>query len=72
MDLIAEFRRHADECRRMARATVNVDDSTSWSRMAQRWSRCAEVAEQEERVLAGARTERHRAPRLAGRPQQAA
>ncbi len=74
MDLITEFRRHADECRRMSRATVNVDDSASWTRMAERWSRCAEVAEQEERALAGARTERerHRGPRLAGRPQQAA
>ena len=72
MDLITEFRRHADECRRMARATVNGDDSAAWTRMAERWSRCAEVAEQEERALAGARTERHRAPRLAGRPQQAA
>ena len=58
MDLITEFRRHADECRRMARATVNVD----------------EVAAQEERALAGTRSERerHRGPRLAGRPQQAA
>jgi len=56
----------------MARSTVNVDDGAAWSRMAERWVRCAEVAEQEERALAGARTERHRAPRLAGRPQPAA
>jgi hypothetical protein len=72
MDLMTEFRRHADECRRMARSTVNREDSAAWSRMAERWGRCAEVAEQEQRAATDARPERHRAPRLAGRPQRAA
>ena len=72
MDMMTEFRRHAEECRRMARSTVNIEDSAAWSRMAERWARCAEVAEQEERAVAGIRHERHRGPRIAGRPQQAA
>jgi hypothetical protein len=72
MDVMSEFRRHADECRRMARSTVNTDDSAVWSRMAERWTHCAEVAEQEQRALADSRHERHRAPRMAGRPRQAA
>jgi len=37
MDLIAEFQKHADECRRMARATRDLDTKLTWNRMAERW-----------------------------------
>jgi hypothetical protein len=45
MNLTVEFRKHADECARMARATRNLDDKAVWSRMAERWLRCAKQAE---------------------------
>src|SRR5215510_8286346 len=41
MDPVAEFRRHADECRRMARGTANLEDKASWNQMAERWLACA-------------------------------
>ena len=36
------IRRHATECRRMARQTVNAETRATWNRMAERWLRCAE------------------------------
>src|SRR5215510_10680940 len=37
MDIIAEFQKHADECRRMARATRDFQSKVAWNRMAERW-----------------------------------
>jgi hypothetical protein len=37
MDIIAEFQKHADECRRMARATKDFQSKVVWTRMAERW-----------------------------------
>jgi hypothetical protein len=37
MDIIAEFQKHADECRRMARATRDFETKVTWNRMAERW-----------------------------------
>jgi hypothetical protein len=37
MDIIAEFQKHADECRRMARATRDLQSKIVWNRMAERW-----------------------------------
>ena len=37
MDIIAEFQKHADECRRMARATRDFQTKVTWNRMAERW-----------------------------------
>jgi len=45
MDPVAEFRRHADECRKMARATANLEDRASWNQMAERWLACAKEFE---------------------------
>jgi hypothetical protein len=42
MDLIKEFEAHAQECRRMARATRDLESRATWSRMAERWIRLAE------------------------------
>jgi hypothetical protein len=72
MDPATEFRRHADECRRMARATVNLADRATWNQMAERWTRCAALAESERNAVAGARPSRRRMGRVAGRPQHAA
>jgi len=40
-----EFRWHADECRRMAMATRDEAQKGTWSRMADRWLVCADLAE---------------------------
>jgi hypothetical protein len=38
-----EFRRHAAECQQMAKSTRDPASKATWSRMAERWLRCAEV-----------------------------
>ena len=37
MDIIEEFQKHADECRRMARGTRDFQAKVVWNRMAERW-----------------------------------
>jgi hypothetical protein len=37
MDIIAEFQKHVDECRRMARASRDFQTKIVWNRMAERW-----------------------------------
>jgi hypothetical protein len=71
MDPATEFRRHADECRRMARGTVGVADRAAWTAMAERWARCADVADSETtaaQTFASARRVRYRQSRIRGRP----
>jgi hypothetical protein len=41
MDPIEEFRRHAEECRRMARVASGAQSRDAWNSMAERWLRCA-------------------------------
>jgi hypothetical protein len=62
MDPAEEFRRHADECHRMARGTRDPDSKAAWSRMAERWLRCAELAGQQRSAAqaAAAQLTRHR------------
>ena len=38
-----EFLRHAADCQRMAKFTRDPTSKVTWSRMAERWMRCAEV-----------------------------
>jgi hypothetical protein len=38
-----EFLRHAADCQRMAKFTRDPASKATWSRMAERWLRCAEV-----------------------------
>ena len=38
-----EFLRHAADCERMAKFTRDPASKATWSRMAERWLRCAEV-----------------------------
>ena len=47
IDPAEEFRKHAADCRRMARAQSNAQAKDSWIRLAKRWDICAELAEQE-------------------------
>jgi len=38
-----EFLRHAADCQQMAKFTRDPTSKQTWSRMAERWVRCAEV-----------------------------
>ena len=44
MDLSDTFRRHAQECQRMASSSRDAADKATWSQMAKRWLACAEAA----------------------------
>jgi hypothetical protein len=41
MDIVEKFQNHADECRRMARFTRDLESKAVWNRMADRWLRLA-------------------------------
>jgi len=66
MDPAAEFRRHAEECRRMARASANLEDRATWNQLAERWLACA--SQYERQTNAGQAANR----RVIGRSQHAA
>jgi hypothetical protein len=63
MDPVIEFRRNAEECRRMARTTANLEDKTLWNQLAERWLACA--TQFESRRDAAAQGSRSRAARRA-------
>jgi hypothetical protein len=42
MNILEEFEAHANECRRMARSTRDLESKATWNRMAERWLRLAE------------------------------
>jgi hypothetical protein len=44
MDPVEEFRRYANECRRMARSTRDPKSQAEWNSLAERWLHCAELA----------------------------
>jgi hypothetical protein len=56
----------------MARATANLEDRASWNQMADRWLRCAALAESEQSTATGPRPSRRRTGRIAGKRQHAA
>ena len=60
MDLSDTFRRHAQECRRMATSTRDAADKATWSQMAKRWLACAEYHEDEQSTLGTRAESRHR------------
>jgi len=37
MDVVQEFQKHANECRRMSRFTSDRQSKAMWNRMAERW-----------------------------------
>lgn len=53
-----EFLRHAADCQRMAKFTRDPVSRATWSRMAERWLRCAEVFKSQRAAAKPAR--RHR------------
>src|ERR1700686_5675971 len=59
-----EFRRKADECKRMASSTRG-DEKGTWSRMAERWLACAKHADGEYAAVRFRKSDRskpHRRP----------
>ena len=51
MILSEEFLRHAVECQHMAKFAHDAEVRRAWSRMAERWNRCAELAKSRENAL---------------------
>jgi len=47
MVLATEFRKYAEDCRRMAAASTSCDDRQTWNHLAERWMRCAVNADKE-------------------------
>jgi hypothetical protein len=66
MDTVAEFRRHATECERMARSIADAEPKSRWRNLAERWHRCADLAEREQREAAAAGHVRNRQMRKWG------
>jgi hypothetical protein len=61
-----EFRRHAAECSRMARATPDRAAKSTWKNLAERWMTAAELAERAESTIAPkAKAPRRRAKQFA-------
>ena len=60
MDNVAEFRRHAKECERRAGSTLDAESKARWTRMAERWRRCANLAESEATAAVDVMSERDR------------
>ncbi len=48
MDTPAEFRKHAADCEKMAKASKDPEPKAAWKRMAERWLLCAKLAEDED------------------------
>jgi hypothetical protein len=77
MVVATEFRRYAEDCRRMATASTNRDDRQTWNHLAERWMRCADNAEKEAEAARTALNARRAMPprrvaRITGWTQQAA
>ena len=58
MDITEEFQKHADECRRMARFTRDLQSKVMWNRMAERWGDLVATEQAKTRQRAEARTKR--------------
>ncbi len=61
MDIITEFRKHADECRRMARSTRDFETKVVWNRMAERWQNLLATEESRARLRSETRPRRRQA-----------
>jgi hypothetical protein len=61
-DPATEFRQHADECRRMARYSNLPEDKAGWEHLAERWQRCAELAQEQAAAAQVARKTKNRKP----------
>jgi hypothetical protein len=57
-----EFLKHAADCERMAKFTRDPASKVTWSRMAERWLRCAEVFKNQSAAARPAQRHRRAAP----------
>jgi hypothetical protein len=55
-----EFMRHAAECESMAKFTRDPQSRATWSHMAERWVRCAELFDSQSAAAHHAPPRRHR------------
>jgi hypothetical protein len=66
MDTPAEFRKHAADCKTMAKVSKDPETKDVWRRMADRWLLCARLAEDQDayraRQLEEKRSKPHRNP----------
>ncbi len=66
MDTPAEFRKHAADCEKMAKASKDRETKAVWKRMAERWVVCAKLAEDQDsfqrRQVEESRSKPHRRP----------
>jgi hypothetical protein len=63
MDTSEKFMRFAAECELMAKFTRSPENRTVWTRMAERWLRCAQLYDRESTVAqSGSFARRHRTP----------
>lgn len=60
MDPIQEFRRHAADCRQMAKLTKDSSDKAVWESLAERWERCIEAQSVLAEAAAASRTSKRR------------
>jgi hypothetical protein len=63
MDPSEKFLRFAAECEAMAKFTRSPENRTVWTRMAERWLRCARLYDRESATVhPSGSARRHRAP----------
>jgi hypothetical protein len=62
MDPAEKFLRFAAECEFMAKFTHNRENKVVWTRMAERWVRCAKLYEGQNAMVHAGSARRHRAP----------
>jgi len=62
MDPVQEFRKHAADCRKMAKASDDPETSEVWARMADRWLACAKL-EEDQHLATRLRAERESSKR---------
>jgi hypothetical protein len=48
MDTPTEFRKHAVDCKKMAKVSGDRETKVAWKRMAERWLLCAKLAEEQD------------------------
>ena len=51
MHLCEEFQKHADDCRRTAKTIKDPALKATWSAMAERWARAAQIQSREEQQV---------------------
>jgi hypothetical protein len=62
MDTSAEFRKHAADCKMMAKVSSDPETKAAWKRMAERWLVCAKLAEDQDLLQRRHAEEKHSKP----------